>query len=343
MLLCPLSSEIFLSKANRASGNFALPALFKAIGFAGGGSRERLRSGSCGREGLRALCAFVFAQKLTDQIVRENHKFGRSGVDLKSPRRMGTKRRSLFAIVFCVLFPLGANAQPGPHPPCERASPFPDFAPPGQVPNYRVWIKNQWVLPACTGWTARTGMLVAIAGQFRYTGTADDLLLEVGAISTLKGIRYWSVTENSWRTLITSAAALEGPDLHRQRADFRLSEMKSGARLYFTETENRLGEPVIYGMRASHAGGNLVITMENVSPVKKFMLTLIKPGELQSIHYLSEVRPGIWRYYGLARTGEPPLTAFGVGRTESYINRALALYSHLTGAAVEPVESYNPN
>ena len=35
MLLCPLSSEIFLSKANRAPGNFALPALFKAIGFAG--------------------------------------------------------------------------------------------------------------------------------------------------------------------------------------------------------------------------------------------------------------------------------------------------------------------
>jgi hypothetical protein len=78
MLLCPLSSEIFLSKANRASGNFALPALFKAIGFAGGGSRERLRSGSCDREGLRALRAFVFIQKLTDQIVRENHKFGRS-------------------------------------------------------------------------------------------------------------------------------------------------------------------------------------------------------------------------------------------------------------------------
>jgi len=256
---------------------------------------------------------------------------------------MGTKRRSLFTIVFCILFPLGANAQPGPHPPCESASPFPDFAPPGHVPNYRVWSKNEWVLPACTGWNARAGMLVAIAGQFRYTGTADDLLLEVGAISTLSGIQYWSVTENSWRTLITSAAALEGPDLHRPRADFRLSEMKSGAKLYFTETENRLGEPVIYGMRASDTGGNLVITMENVTPAKKFMLTLINPGDLQSIHYLSEARPGIWRYYGLVRTEEPPLAAFGGVRTESYVNRALALYSHLTGAAVEPVASYNPN
>jgi hypothetical protein len=186
-------------------------------------------------------------------------------------------------------------------------------------------------------------MLVAIAGQFRYTGTAEDLLLEVGAISTLKGIRYWSVTENSWRTLITSATALEGPDLRRPRADFSLSEIKSGTKLYFTETENRLGEPVIYGMRASDTGGNLVITMENVSPVNKLMLTLIKPGDLQSIHYLSEARPGIWRYYGLARTEEPPLAALGVVRTESYVNRALALYSHLTGAAVEPVVSYNPN
>jgi hypothetical protein len=137
--------------------------------------------------------------------------------------------------------------------------------------------------------------------------------------------------------------ALEGPDLHRPRADFSLSEIKSGTKLYFTETENRLGEPVIYGMRASDTGGNLVITMENVSPVNKLMLTLIKPGDLQSIHYLSEARPGIWRYYGLARTEEPPLAAFAVVRTESYVNRALALYSHLTGAAVEPVRSYNPN
>ena len=149
---------------------------------------------------------------------------------------MGTKRRSLFTIVFCILFPLGANAQSGPHPPFESASPFPDFAPPGHVPNYRVWSNNEWVLPACTGWSARAGVLVAVAGQFRYTGTADDLLLGVGAISTLRGIRYWSATENGWRTLITSATALEGADLHRPRADFRLSEMKSGAKLYFTQT-----------------------------------------------------------------------------------------------------------
>src|SRR5690349_24030994 len=57
--------------------------------------------------------------------------------------------------------------------------------------------------------------------------------------------------------------------LFRSRADFRLSEMKSGAKLFFTETENRLGEPVIYWMRASDTAGNLVITMENLSSVKK--------------------------------------------------------------------------
>jgi hypothetical protein len=69
------------------------------------------------------------------------------------------------------------------------------------MPNYRVWGKNEWVPPACTGWSARTGVLVAVAGQFRYTGTADDILLEAGAISTLKGIRYWSVTEKKAREL----------------------------------------------------------------------------------------------------------------------------------------------
>jgi hypothetical protein len=120
--------------------------------------------------------------------------------------------------------------------------------------------------------------------------------------------------------------------------------VRRGAGLYFTETDNRLGEPVIYRMRATDMGGNLVITIENVSSVTKLMVPLIEPGDLQSIHYLSEVGPGVWRYYGLGRTEEAPLGAFfGLVRTESYVNRALALYSHLTGAPIEPIRFYAPN
>ena len=257
---------------------------------------------------------------------------------------MAKRRIALLITASCILWPFAANAQREPHPPCETSSPFPEFAPPGHMPNYRVWNSNEWIPPSCVGWRAQpSGVLVAIAGTFRFGGSKDDLLLRVGAISSLEGIRYWSVTENAFRPLITSAAALKGPDLNRPRGDFSLSEMKNGAELYFAETDNRLGEPVIYRMRTTQTDGTLVITVDNVSAVQKYMLPLVKPGDLQSIHYLAQAGPGLWTYYGLARTEEPPLAAFRAVRTESYINRSLAIYSHLTDAVVEPIRSYRPD
>jgi hypothetical protein len=183
--------------------------------------------------------------------------------------------------------------------------------------------------------------VVAIAAQFYYGGTKGDLLARFGTISTLPNVKYWSVTENDWRTLITHAAALRGPDLSESRADFTGTELKNGKDLYFTETDNRLGEPVIYRMRATAKGETLVITTENVSAVQKFMLPLASPGDLQSIHYLTQIAPGTWSYYALARTVAPPLGMFGIVRNESYVNRALALYSHFTNAVVEPLRSSN--
>jgi hypothetical protein len=105
------------------------------------------------------------------------------------------------------------------------------------------------------------------------------------------------------------------------------------------DTDNRLGEPVIYRMRATAKGEHLVITTENVSVVKKFMLPLANAGDLQSINYLAGIGPGTWSYYALARTGGPPLNVLGVVRNESYVNRALALYSHFTNTVVDPLRS----
>ena len=244
----------------------------------------------------------------------------------------------IILVVLCIA--LGsANGSDGPRPPCERASPLPSFAPPGQRPNYEVLKGANWVAPTCTGWISRDGVVVAIAAQFHYGGTKDDLLARFGAISTLLNVRYWSVTESDWRTLITHAAALRGPNLSEPRADFTLTELKGGQDLYFTETDNRLGEAVIYRMRATAKGESLVITTENVSPVQKFMVPLANPGDLQSIHYLTQIASGTWSYYAVARTVAPPLGMFGILRNESYVNRALALYSHFTNTVVEPLRS----
>jgi hypothetical protein len=244
---------------------------------------------------------------------------------------------AMSALAFYTLWFDHAHAAIGPQPPCDDVSTFPAFAPPGRAPNYGVWAKADWIPPQCTGWTPKESVVVAVAGEFHFDGTTDDLLKRFGAISTLTKVRYWSVTENDWRPLITGAAALQGPDLADQRADFTATEMRSGKDLFFADTDNRLGEPVVYRMRVTARAEALVITIQNVNAVQRFMLTLVSPEDLQSIQYLQRIAPATWTYYALARTAIPSLSGFGVARNESYVNRAFALYSHFTNMAVEPL------
>ena len=189
-----------------------------------------------------------------------------------------------------------------------------------------------WTPPACAGFTTKgDGVLVAVAGSFPFTGSADALLARFGAVSALKGLKYWSVTEGGWRTLITQATALEGPDLNRPRPDFSLPEMRSGADLYFAQSENRAGGDVVYRMRVRDFGPNrFVVAIENASPVSRYLVTLFNPGDLASVHFLERRGPGVWGYYGLAWAGDSLVSRLAVPDA-SYVNRALALYRHFLG------------
>ena len=114
-----------------------------------------------------------------------------------------------------------ASAEDLPRPPCVAVPPLPDYAAAGLTPNIRLWNRREqtapWVPPACTGWAAKgAGVLVAVAGSFS-GGSGDDLLKRFASISRLQGLRYWSVSESGWRTLITHATALEGSDLDHPR------------------------------------------------------------------------------------------------------------------------------
>ena len=95
---------------------------------------------------------------------------------------------------------LTAQAAEAPLPPCGSSLAYPPFAEPGAPPNIRVWrgddLVSGWIPPACTGWAPADGLLVALAGQFRFEGGAEGLLTRFGAISTLQGIRYWSVSDH---------------------------------------------------------------------------------------------------------------------------------------------------
>ncbi|NOG74067.1 DUF6675 family protein [Roseicella sp. DB1501] len=231
------------------------------------------------------------------------------------------------AILFCTS---GSLAQEGVRPPC-GGPPVPSYAAPGHPPHIRTMKVDGWTAAPCVGWTSgRSTLLVAVVGAFEHDGGVEALLAAFGRISALVGTRYWSVSDHRWRTLVTDAAALDGPDPARRRPDFTPGEMGEGGALYFVQSDSRSSGEVVYRMRVlEKQPERLVISVDNVTPVRLFLLTLFAPGDLQTTFFLERLpERGTWGYYGLwgLRTN-----AFTSGHKASSINRAVAMFRHTAG------------
>jgi hypothetical protein len=230
-------------------------------------------------------------------------------------------------------------AENEPHPPCGSV-PWPAYAASGGLPAVHVWTGDElgtgWRPPACTGWHPMPfRLLVAVAGRFRHQGNSEELLARIGAISRLITIRYWSVSNQRWESLVTSAVALDGPDLSQRREDFRVAELAGGTDRYFVQDDNHLAGAVVYRLRVREIGRDrLVVETENVSPMRYLVLTLAGPGDLQSLFFFERLSPEEWDYYGLLRTGAGASAWLG-GHEASYVNRAVALFRHFAGLATD--------
>jgi hypothetical protein len=227
-----------------------------------------------------------------------------------------------------------ARAEPdaGPQPPC-GTEPVPAFPRVDEPANVKAWSASElgadWKPPACTGWTA-TGFtsLVTIAARFRHPAGADDVLRQVGAISQLGGIRYWSATHQGWRMLIKEAHALTDAQSGRARGDFAPEELKQGKALYFEQVDNLSGK-AIYRMRILEASGDrIVLEIENVTTMKYFLVPVLHPGEMQSIYFMDRESEDVWRFYSMVRTGRNANHTIA-GNEKSSINRAVAFYRYM--------------
>src|SRR4030095_9699049 len=98
--------------------------------------------------------------------------------------------------------------------------------------------------PHCLGGasSSHSKLVVALAGSFHFDGTIDELVARTGAISTLRGVRYWSVTDKIWRPLVIDASALSRLDPRSRRSDFATEEMTAGSELYYWENDSRSGQ-----------------------------------------------------------------------------------------------------
>ena len=167
----------------------------------------------------------------------------------------------------------------GPQPPCGKESipPYPGL---NDLAIVRSWSKSDfgpdWKPPACTRW-AEMGFttLVTIAARFPHTSEAGGLLRQIGAISELAGMRYWSTTHKQWRTLIVDAYALTGWQSGQRRGDLTSDEMKEGKVLYFEQVDNLSGK-AIYRMHIVEASSSrLVFDVENVSTMRYFFIPIL--------------------------------------------------------------------
>lgn len=230
------------------------------------------------------------------------------------------------------------HAQPpdAPRPPCAGAAPVPSYGPPDAAPAVLAFATPTWTAPDCLGWPAqRLRLVVALAASFRHTGSVDALLARFGAISSLRGLRYWSVTDKAWRELITDAAALSGPDAQSRRPDFSPAELRHGGGVFFEQIEGRSAAATSYRMQVLEAGAErLVIRTENVTAVRAMLVTLFPPGTLRATYLLERRGRELWGFYAISSVSTEASALASVSQ-ESYLNRAAALYSHFVGIPAE--------
>jgi hypothetical protein len=190
--------------------------------------------------------------------------------------------------------------------------------------------RSGWKPPDCSGWapSSHSKLILALAGSFHFDGTADELVSRIGAISTLRGVRYWSVTDKIWRPLVIDASALSRPDSRSRRSDFQTAEMTEGSELYYWENDSRSGKIVHRMTVRERSPVRVVIATENMTPVRFSFVTLFAPGALHWVEFVELVSPGVWGVYLLTQTGEG-MSAFTGGDEASYVNRAVAIYRHL--------------
>ena len=245
--------------------------------------------------------------------------------------------KSLFVALFVLTIPaLATGTSVRPQRACGSAL-APAYPPPGESPIVKVWHekdlkRSDWEPPHCAGWAplSHSKLVLAMAGSFRFNGTVDELVARIGAISTLRGVRFWSVTEKTWRPFVVDASALSGFDPRNRRPDFLVTEMTAGSELYYWEKQARSGS-IVYRMTVlERSPARTVVATENLSPVRFLFLTLFAPGAIQSVTCVELISPGVWGAYILVRTGAGA-SALASGHDASYVNRAIAIYRHLAG------------
>ena len=240
---------------------------------------------------------------------------------------------SVFRLCCLVLLTLhmqfGFAAQAEPVCPTLENTPFPDYADIGENPRVAVWHDLPATPASCISVNQiNAKIVVAMAATFDHSGTLADIAAKAGAISALQDLTYWSVTDNSWRKLISTSIALRSSDSRNTRPDFTADEVLGGNTLYFAQNDTRTWGTNTYSFSTvSLSATRVAFKSENISRIRLGPITLFKPGSIQNLVILSQIDKTTWSYYSLVSIRDSLLAA----NEKSLINRQAAAFRFLIG------------
>ncbi len=242
--------------------------------------------------------------------------------------------RVLLVILWLAVLGIDQSQSAEPQPPCGRQS-QPAYPKQPSILKIQIWKKGDlapdWKPAACTGWQDQEfSIMLAATARFRNPRGIRGILEKFAKVSTLSGLRYWSVRRDKWTTLIDEAYALKGPSRNQRRKDFAPHELQVGRDYYYWQKEQTTAGKIIYRFRLrERSPRRLVVAMENASPGKFLGITALGAGKAKYLYFFERLKGGVWGYYSLARIKRQH-SWLSIPHA-SYANRATAVFRHFTG------------
>jgi len=247
---------------------------------------------------------------------------------MQFPARLFLCGLAFVATAFCAA---GAGTPP-PTPPCQQA-PFPAYGPMGSDGSLAIWKQSDlanWQPAACLGWSGPSHSAVALAAEFRFSGSLEALLARLGALDRYPSIKYWSTSRGRWRALVTSAfvvARAGGPGI---RASLAPDDFVVGRDNFYAETTEESGRTDYRLHVLARQADFVAVALENVTPIGTMGFAIFGPSALQSVIFLERRGPDLWGFYSIVRTA-PGTSMLAHGREASFLNRQAAVFRHLAG------------
>jgi hypothetical protein len=147
----------------------------------------------------------------------------------------------------------------------------------------------------------------------------------IRAISTLKGIEYYSATRKRMRIFYEDAYVIDSETDTKRKSDPIVSEIPEKSRLLCFLSDSSFGQ-YICSIDYEKSASSISMRMRNLTQIWYLFIPIINPGNMQSYILLTPIDAGILFYGFSCIKGDDPM-GIGQSRADSIYNRLIALFN----------------